>query len=725
MTIGHAGTEERDVSIGTTKRPDRAPDHIVDALQLAVEQNRQQWLDVAAQLHHTIDAATKAIDTRMNAVVQRIRDESRAATAEKAVATSQESSTRRTTDGVYPLKTMDINLSPDSQRSRSINAEVASGAKKDDPNHAELAARLAKAEQERDSIKEKYKREHKKHKAFKAWWEANVVAAAATPGINAGPATTGADPAPTLQQAHTRREAETTQAGSPAKRRRIEAPGGPSIGATNDAIPGDALVAMSPHRSASTSPTKPATPLMRQQDPPAGSPSKPSGSGLPSSLANMHFSRDDKNMLRSLGLALPKSPIKRGSEMAPDRQPASETTHVNSTYAPQPTLQQQSRGRSTQREDAPSASRPPALDPPPMQRDATPASSPPASPSGDRVETQLDAELGWNTPSNAKASHALHTLVRAVRSRSASPAKDSSRSPRAGGGALPMPMTAASTSASVHTPFADPSREAGGPNAAPPSISPSMPVRSGLGLVSTSATASRAGHEARSAALVRYELDPAMNGGRAYEYEEVVRGREARRHLIAGDCLECKEWYERVGPTPSPPGPVYEPYTAFGKELKAAREERRAREAATGSASASVPSHAAPLRHSRCKHHGAAAVAAAAAAAASGAAGDLRQGGAGPEAEDGNGDDGVSACRPRRGSITVQLTDADRRQAHRQAISRHRNTAPVSLTPPGFWEIGFPSTQHVEELNEETEAMREARLARMAADPRYRPRQSR
>lgn len=38
-----------------------------------------------------------------------------------------------------------------------------------------------------------------------------------------------------------------------------------------------------------------------------------------------------------------------------------------------------------------------------------------------------------------------------------------------------------------------------------------------------------------------FAIDPARNGGRDFQYDEVVRGREERRHLVAGDCECCRD----------------------------------------------------------------------------------------------------------------------------------------------------------------------------------------
>lgn len=38
-----------------------------------------------------------------------------------------------------------------------------------------------------------------------------------------------------------------------------------------------------------------------------------------------------------------------------------------------------------------------------------------------------------------------------------------------------------------------------------------------------------------------YAIDPANNGGLDYQYDEVIRSRDARKKMHAGDCECCKE----------------------------------------------------------------------------------------------------------------------------------------------------------------------------------------
>ncbi|EIW53282.1 uncharacterized protein TRAVEDRAFT_154675 [Trametes versicolor FP-101664 SS1] len=47
-----------------------------------------------------------------------------------------------------------------------------------------------------------------------------------------------------------------------------------------------------------------------------------------------------------------------------------------------------------------------------------------------------------------------------------------------------------------------------------------------------------------------YALDPANNGGNDFQYEEVVRDKQKRKHMHAGDCECCRDYYDAVGPLP-------------------------------------------------------------------------------------------------------------------------------------------------------------------------------
>ncbi|KAJ7747243.1 DNA repair protein endonuclease SAE2/CtIP C-terminus-domain-containing protein [Mycena metata] len=49
----------------------------------------------------------------------------------------------------------------------------------------------------------------------------------------------------------------------------------------------------------------------------------------------------------------------------------------------------------------------------------------------------------------------------------------------------------------------------------------------------------------------KFKIDAAQNGGRNFQFDEVVRGREDRRRMEAGDCESCRDYYEAIGPMPN------------------------------------------------------------------------------------------------------------------------------------------------------------------------------
>ncbi|KAJ6476047.1 DNA repair protein endonuclease SAE2/CtIP C-terminus-domain-containing protein [Mycena vitilis] len=70
----------------------------------------------------------------------------------------------------------------------------------------------------------------------------------------------------------------------------------------------------------------------------------------------------------------------------------------------------------------------------------------------------------------------------------------------------------------------------------------------------------------------KFAIDPAQNRGRDFQYDEVVRGREDRRHMEADDCECCREYYQAIGPMPNrlqaplwrtPPGTPHGPKPCF------------------------------------------------------------------------------------------------------------------------------------------------------------------
>ena len=55
-------------------------------------------------------------------------------------------------------------------------------------------------------------------------------------------------------------------------------------------------------------------------------------------------------------------------------------------------------------------------------------------------------------------------------------------------------------------------------------------------------------------------------------------------------------------------------------------------------------------------------------------------------------------------------------EAHKNAISRHRQPWERAKTPPGYWNIGFPDTQEVAAMNAEAARMHERKRAMVAEE---------
>ncbi|KAG6827987.1 hypothetical protein H0H92_009751 [Tricholoma furcatifolium] len=164
----------------------------------------------------------------------------------------------------------------------------------------------------------------------------------------------------------------------------------------------------------------------------------------------------------------------------------------------------------------------------------------------------------------------------------------------------------------------------------------------------------------------QFEINPARNGGLDYQYDEVVRGKEDRRRMNAGDCEECREYYEAVGPLP--------------KRLQAPLWR----------SPSSTPSKTCS-RHSH--SHGSA------------------------SASRGASPSDNASHKKRKAEIA----------SHKQAISRHRHQWERPKTPPGYWNIGFPDTQEAEAINKEAKEMHrrkrnEIEAAARKDDGRYRRR---
>ena len=69
----------------------------------------------------------------------------------------------------------------------------------------------------------------------------------------------------------------------------------------------------------------------------------------------------------------------------------------------------------------------------------------------------------------------------------------------------------------------------------------------------------------------------------------------------------------------------------------------------------------------------------------------------------------------------IEEDDEDSRaiEQHKQEISRHRQHWARAATPPGYWNIGFPDTQEVAEMNAEAQRMHERKRALVAVEAEY------
>ena len=55
---------------------------------------------------------------------------------------------------------------------------------------------------------------------------------------------------------------------------------------------------------------------------------------------------------------------------------------------------------------------------------------------------------------------------------------------------------------------------------------------------------------------------------------------------------------------------------------------------------------------------------------------------------------------------------------HKQQISRHRYRFEAPKTPPKYWDIGFPDTQEVEEINQQAQEMHARKRKKTDSEPR-------
>ena len=78
-----------------------------------------------------------------------------------------------------------------------------------------------------------------------------------------------------------------------------------------------------------------------------------------------------------------------------------------------------------------------------------------------------------------------------------------------------------------------------------------------------------------------------------------------------------------------------------------------------------------------------------------------------------------SQTRKEKRAHTGPTPDLRRQQdikSHKKAISRHRHAWARAATPPGYWDIGFPDTQAVVDINEKAKQMHKKKKAEIDKD---------
>ena len=75
--------------------------------------------------------------------------------------------------------------------------------------------------------------------------------------------------------------------------------------------------------------------------------------------------------------------------------------------------------------------------------------------------------------------------------------------------------------------------------------------------------------------------------------------------------------------------------------------------------------------------------------------------------------------KEKRAHTRPSSADLNRQQdieLHKKAISRHRHAWARANTPPGYWDIGFPDTQTVVDINEQAMQMHKRKKAEIDKD---------
>ncbi|KAF7983154.1 hypothetical protein HWV62_24145 [Athelia sp. TMB] len=133
----------------------------------------------------------------------------------------------------------------------------------------------------------------------------------------------------------------------------------------------------------------------------------------------------------------------------------------------------------------------------------------------------------------------------------------------------------------------------------------------------------------------QFEINPSRNGGLPFQFDAVIRNKEDRKHLHAGDCECCRDYYEAVGALPSG---LRQPRWRSPTSTPASIHKHQ-RSDVDASIAGSSKAHADARREEEIDHH-------------------------------------------------------------KRKISRHRYNWERASTPPGYWDIGFPTTQEASVINE-------------------------
>ena len=165
-----------------------------------------------------------------------------------------------------------------------------------------------------------------------------------------------------------------------------------------------------------------------------------------------------------------------------------------------------------------------------------------------------------------------------------------------------------------------------------------------------------------------YEINPEHNQGLDFQYDEVVRDKEKRKRMHAGDCECCREVRD------TPPKATPSLLCAFSLTCTIAQYYK-----AVGP---SPPRLKPPMWRS-------------------------------PDSSPAKGK------KRKRDSFEDDEDENVAVEQHKLAISRHRAHWARGETPPGYWNIGFPDTQEVAEMNAEAQRMHERKRALVAVEAEY------